>query len=213
MSKPVPRHGTRARHDYRGCDCPACVEATRVYKKRQRQGRLQPSFIDPCGTVRRLRGLIAEGWTASRLADLLGADVRHVSRLYLDDTLARRITRATARAVRELCDRIGHDAPPDGTAADRSRSRAERNGWVPLYAWDGVNIDDPRARPHLAEDVDEVAIRRVIDGHARYGDLRLAERRELIRQHHGRVPNLSTRIGMSGAQYKRWVAELCEVAA
>jgi transcriptional regulator with XRE-family HTH domain len=102
---------------------------------------------DATGTLRRVRALVARGWSQARIARQLG-----VGPANLGDMLYRRqaVTAATARAVRDLYARLEQQAPPEGThrekiAASRARNYAAERGWPPPLAWDA--IDDPRALP------------------------------------------------------------------
>lgn len=169
--------------------------------------------IDATRTRRQIQGLVAIGWTLTEQSSRVGWSVSNYQKL----STARLVVAGTARAVDDMHRELSGTPAPDSVAARRARSTAARHGWAPPAAWDDETIDDPSMTPDRGGDgvevVDEVAIRRVIDGEARYGDLRPVERQQLIRDHARRVPNLAKRIGMSGGQYKRWVAELCEEAA
>src|SRR5512146_272232 len=110
--------------------------------------------VDATGPRRRLQALATAGWSANRLADLLGAERTHVARVVRGEK--RRVTAATARAVRGLYDELWDRPPPEGdrwekVAAARTRNHARRSGWVPAGAWDdgpGPHcIDDPAAKP------------------------------------------------------------------
>jgi hypothetical protein len=170
--------------------------------------------VNAVGTQRRSQALAAIGWTITGQANRLGWYVNNFHKMAVKQT---HVTASTARAVADLYDELSGTPAPPSAGQQRALAAAARNGWAPPAAWDDETIDDPATIPNVGGEgrdvVDEVAIRRVLDGNARYGDLKLAERRELIRLNHGRIPNLGQRIGMSGAQYKRWVAELCGAAA
>lgn len=172
------------------------------------------AMIDATGTRRRAQGLAAIGWSLSEQARHIGWTVNNYHKMATRQNL---VAVATARMVADMYRRLSATRAPDGMSAQRSIANAAKHGWAPPAAWDDEDIDDPGAAPNLGGNgfdvIDEVAIRRVIDGHARYGALRLPERRELIRRYHDRIPNLCNKIGMSGTQYNRWVAELCETAA
>jgi hypothetical protein len=62
------------------------------------------------------------------------------------------VTAATARAVRELYDRLWDKPPPENgqrerIAAARARNHAAQRDWAPPLAWDDDIIDDPAGRP------------------------------------------------------------------
>lgn len=104
--------------------------------------------VDAAGTRRRMQALAAVGWSASRLAGLLGVERAHVGRIIRGDNL--RVSAATARAVRGLYGELWDRPPPEGTrwekvSVSRTRSHARQQGWAPALAWD--DIDDPDAEP------------------------------------------------------------------
>lgn len=105
--------------------------------------------IAATGTHRRLRALVAIGWSQERLAARLG-----MSRGTFGNLMRRQdqVTAATARAVTVLYDELWNQPPPEGEhrekiAASRSRNYARARGWAPGAAWDDERIDDPDAAP------------------------------------------------------------------
>lgn len=105
------------------------------------------ALVDATGSARRLRALIAVGWSGSKLADRLGMTVANFwTALGYEQVTARR-----ARAVRALYDELW-DLPPvevdhrSRQSASRARNMAARNGWPPPMAWDDEHIDDRTAR-------------------------------------------------------------------
>lgn len=135
----APVHGTHNAYQA-GCRSDAAREAWRVYSKRRRQGRLEPSTIDATGTRRRLQALAALGWGSTDLAELLGFS--HRSRL-AQLRQATRVNVRTAAAVRELYDRLSMTVGP----SPRARQHALDEGYAPPLAWDDDTIDDPAALP------------------------------------------------------------------
>lgn len=106
-------------------------------------------LIDGTGTRRRLRALIAAGWTASHLADRLGIHRGQASRILLRD--GQPVMARTARAVIALYDELW-DADPYAVgvpawACHRAGRLAAQRGWPPPAAWDDDSIDDPAAQP------------------------------------------------------------------
>jgi len=165
---PVAKHDHNAYH--RGaCRCPVCTEAWRLYSKRYREGRLEPSYVDATGTRRRVRGLMALGWTRQHIAESAGLHVETINALATGRSAV--TFASTNRAIREVADRLGSKRCPSGI----TRSRAERAGYLPLLAWDEDTIGDPLAEPHIGGELDappdEVAIMRAI--HAARADLPL----------------------------------------
>ena len=105
--------------------------------------------VDGTGTRRRLEALIALGWSQSKLAGFLGMVPTNFGRTLRSE----RVLASTARAVRELYERLWDQAPPEATwheksAAVRTRAYAARHGFVPPMAWDDDALDDPDATPH-----------------------------------------------------------------
>lgn len=106
------------------------------------------TVIDATGTVRRLRALVALGWSQAKLAQRLGLTPSNFTTTINAD----RVLVRTARAVRGLYDELWNQAPPEDThreklAASRARNLASARGWVSPLAWDDDSIDDPAARP------------------------------------------------------------------
>jgi len=106
--------------------------------------------VDAAGTRRRMRALVAGGWSGQRLAAYLDVDRAHVGRIIRGDHP--RVTAATARTVRGMYDDLWDRSPPEGSqwekvAANRSRNHARRQGWPPALAWDDQTIDNPDAEP------------------------------------------------------------------
>ena len=98
--------------------------------------------VPALGTRRRIRALMALGWTGPQLAARLGMDRGNFARLLR----RRQVTAETARKVADLYAALS-DVRPSGDPSDRGRTIAAREGWPPPAAWDDDRIDDPRARP------------------------------------------------------------------
>lgn len=100
------------------------------------------ALVDPTGTVRRLRALVAIGWSETRLAGILGMGVGNFWTLIHGRRGRVTVTKqhAVVAMFRELWDQ-----PQTGVAADRARRIAKHYRWVGPLAWD--NIDDPDEQP------------------------------------------------------------------
>lgn len=114
---------------------------------------LAPSAsIDATGTARRIQALAYAGWSIQQIADQAG-----LGRQALDRALrGRPVLVRTARAIRDTYDTLWDQAPPETsqqerTTAERARRSARAAGWAPALAWDGDQIDDPDATPHLGD--------------------------------------------------------------
>lgn len=95
------------------------------------------------GISRRIRGLVALGWTQVAISEQSGIHVARLNRLALTPPsfCFPRVAEAVIAATRALALRV----PPDDRRSRYARSVAARNGWHPLLAWD--DIDDPEAKP------------------------------------------------------------------
>lgn len=147
-----------------GCGRPVSVRGmckSHYSAHRKRQDRLgqwiprQPSI----GTTRRLRALIALGYSQAHLAQLLDTHQSWISKLV--DNPRQKVNAATAARVAELYDRMSMTPGP----SDRARGSARRRRWAPPLAWDDDTIDDPTAAPCLGE-------RRPVPFRERYTELR-----------------------------------------
>jgi transcriptional regulator with XRE-family HTH domain len=100
------------------------------------------AVVAAIGTRRRLRALVAIGWTQSTLADRLGMTPANFGPLVHGQP---KVAVARRRQVRALYDDLWNAPPAETAAARRTRGYAQRNGWVPPMAWDDDTIDDPAA--------------------------------------------------------------------
>ena len=108
---------------------------------------LAPSqIIDGTGTIRRLRALIAVGWSGPQIAARMGySDTNFYHLVHSRE----RVYVSTALRVREVYDELWDQDPPQGTRFERAAvTRAKRTalalGWAPPMAWDDDRIDDPK---------------------------------------------------------------------
>jgi hypothetical protein len=94
--------------------------------------------LDATGTIRRLRALVAIGYTPTDLAQSLDMHVSSLSTLIHGKRP--RIQPQTQAAVRALFSELWAH-PIQGHAGERARKRAKKHNWVGPLAWD--DIDDP----------------------------------------------------------------------
>ncbi|HZN71227.1 MAG TPA: hypothetical protein VFC00_06035 [Micromonosporaceae bacterium] len=171
-------HGTEAAYTRAGCRCPEAREERRIRNKRRRHGRSTPARIDSTGTCRRVRALAVLGWTYQAIGDELGCRWQFARSLASQTHLLVHVT--TAARVADVYRRLSGTEGPSVI----SRRRALAKGWVSPLAWD--DIDDPAAEPSVGDPdvpvVDEVAVRRVLDGKAALSMLTPAERILAARQ-------------------------------
>lgn len=95
------------------------------------------------GTGRRIRALVALGWTYKALARETGVSPTHLSDIARQKPRGR-VGGLTATRIRTTYDRLSMTRP-DGPHADRARRTARHLGWPPPLAWD--DIDDPDETP------------------------------------------------------------------
>ncbi|MFG2165542.1 hypothetical protein [Micromonospora chersina] len=158
------KHGTANAYARHRCRCATAREAWRIYNKRRREGRNQPNCIDATGSTRRMQALVAIGWSLRGIGRISGYHHRTIQDVAYGRR--RRITRQTAAWVADLYERLS--GTPGGSRY--ALTVAKRNGYVPPLAWEGVDIDDPNAKPDLGTNttdttlIDEVAVRRALTG-------------------------------------------------
>jgi len=135
------------------------------------------------GTTRRLRALIAIGWTEPELAAAFCLRPRLIAELL--DGVHRQVQAPLAHYVALRYERLS-GAVRESPAADASRARAREQGWPSTHAWDDIDIDDPRARARGAvssKGVDENAVNLAVQGGLPSGvKLRRGDAREAIRR-------------------------------
>lgn len=95
--------------------------------------------IDPTGSIRRVRALMAAGYSSMEIQEASGANRKTIANL-LSGT-ATGVWGTTADRIDAAYARLSGSA---GSSA-RSRNRAAREGWPPPMAWN--NIDDPDEVP------------------------------------------------------------------
>lgn len=96
--------------------------------------------VSAIGTTRRLRALIAAGYTPSMLSRELGIALTNAYALFghCDD-----VPPVIAQAVADLFDRLEMIPGP----SDRARELAHKLAWAPPLAWDQDRIDDADTHP------------------------------------------------------------------
>ncbi|MGH3446021.1 MAG: hypothetical protein ACRDP4_00205 [Nocardioidaceae bacterium] len=173
--------------------------------------------VDSTGATRRVRALVALGWSQSKIAAELG-----IQRSNFTIASGRRETLTVAhdKACRDLYDRWSMRLPPQDAQRDRAASSmarryAKARGWLPPLAWDDERIDDPEYTPDvgrkeaLAEDpeLDEAAIQRRLEGDKSVR-LSKADAAELVARWRasGRPMNECDRI--TGLQSRRYIERI-----
>lgn len=143
---------------------------------------LAPSaHVDADLTWQRIRSLHALGYNRTWISTELLGHPSLALQLRHDYVLAR-----TARAVKELYDRLGDTPAPAGVATTRTLDMARRNGWPRPAEWnDGPELStrdiDLTVEDDLADDYDEIAVERAIRGDHTL-DLTASDRDEVLRR-------------------------------
>ncbi len=111
------------------------------------------ALVDQTGTARRLRALVAIGWSQSRLAVRLGWLPTSAGPVFHG---THRVTVATARAVQGLYAELWDQTPTAATRFERrgitmAKRYAAAHGWAPPAAWDDDQIDNPAATPFVGD--------------------------------------------------------------
>lgn len=105
------------------------------------------AFATSLGTVRRLHALVRRGWPQSELAARLGMSPGNFA-VFIKRP---QVTAASARAVRDLYDRLQNQNPTEFGVSAYGRTRAvndaTRAGWPLPAMWDDNALDDPDAFP------------------------------------------------------------------
>lgn len=126
-------------------------------------GRSRPlGFVPNIGARRRIRALLAIGWTHDLISERAGLPAKR-SAVVLNQ-VGEWISRATHDSIVRAYDALSMTPGPSSLG----RRRAERAGYAPPLAWDDESIDDPaapepghRALEHSRVDLDEW--RRLVD--------------------------------------------------
>lgn len=141
------------------------------------------NLVHALGTTRRLRALVAIGWTEAQIAEAFCLRRRLVRELL--DAVHRQVEKALARYIALRYERLSGTAH-QGALADAARFRAKQAGWPSTLAWDDIDIDDPKARARgsaWSKGIDERAVELAVNGALPAGEkLRQRDAREAIRR-------------------------------
>lgn len=127
---------------------------------------------------------MALGWSAPRIAAELDTDPAWIRYLIHQSSL---VSAATQAKVAAVYDRLSMRLPPSDTRGERqgstrARNYAQAHGWLPPLAWDDIDHDpNPLPASPLHDLIDEVVVRRIVDGDAGLArDASPAERRAVV---------------------------------
>lgn len=141
MSPDDARHGAQAGYAA-GCREQCCKTAHALYMAQHRVdtylGRHRTE--DSAATIRRIRALMALGYTMPYLSSRLGRSPQYVNQVFKVWT----VRVSTAQAVSRLYDELSMTVPT-GWTAERQRRHAEKMGYAPPLAWD--DISNPHEQP------------------------------------------------------------------
>lgn len=128
--------------------CDPCTGAARRVRKRNRLRALagEPASVPSLGSLRRVRALLAIGWTHRQIA--AEANVKYT--LLRDLHSRSRVYRASAVAIAEAYERMCATPAPAGRSATCAMALAAYRGWAPPGAW--FDIDDPNEQPDFGDD-------------------------------------------------------------
>ena len=119
------------------------------------------AHVPALGTVRRLRALAADGWTAAELGRRAGKHKQFIVALqqYNDDAQVRRWVADYVRTLyTELADQKPEDAGISAALARLTRERAAGKGWISRAYWDAEDFDDPDFTPALEDDLKQIDV-------------------------------------------------------
>lgn len=138
-----------------------CIVAGRAKIKTSTHSKIMAVPLPPTtvGTMRRLHSLMRMGFSRRHIATETGYTC---TALYQAMT-RRRFTSAMRLAIAEAFDRLDHG--PSKMAA----IKAKKAGYPPMMAWEGIDIDDPRAKPDLGKKIrdhgfDEAQVIQIMSG-------------------------------------------------
>lgn len=165
-----PRHGTTAGHAA-GCRLICCREARNTDERRRRKHRQVLGIVravPATGTQRRIRALMAIGWTSEEIRRRAGwGTPQAVTELLTTRTTVYRHTAATiADVYAELCMTPGPSA--------KNRREAMKKGWAPPLAWEDIDNDAApvgvgytrkrTGNQHAEDKIDPVVVMRLLEG-------------------------------------------------
>lgn len=147
MTPDDARHGT-TRGFHAGCRNTCCRRAIARDEKARRLDKLSGGRAVPAlGAQRRLRALMALGWSTTAIAQHAGLNHRNGVLRIVNGQKGKPTTWLEKKTNDWVCavyDQLSMQIP-DGTYANRTRLYAQRQGWPPPLAYE--NIDDPQDTP------------------------------------------------------------------
>lgn len=190
-----------------GCHCTPCRDANNADARRRRRLIAYGTWegrVDATGTIRRLRALAIEGWSAAYVAARMGVDPSTIREITRGERT--HVVGITARSIAMIYDEIHAEPGPGRTCTTHARKKR----WHGPEAWTDDTIGDPAAKPYDSAPVivDEVAIHRAIRGD-RTVRLSRMERSEAVRILTDRGESqeqIAERLGVTDRTVGRWRA-------
>lgn len=215
MSPDDPRHGTSAGY-VAGCREACCRTAIADWMRhyRTRQYLSGDLTVDGTGTRRRVRALMAAGWSTVQIDARVGKRRTYTANLLL---ATGPIRRTTADLYRQAFESMCHESPPTTTRYERQRvtrlrNQAARDKWPTADQW--LDIDDPDEIPDpgYGNDVDDdlepdpVVVERILAGF-KCPEATRPEQAEVLRRWTGTVEELERITGWNVMRLKRSLRE------
>lgn len=144
------------RPDKQGVQCPPLGD---IYRETV-EAALAVRFVAPTtdevgkwgpgvGTKRRIRGLMADGWSLRVVGELLDLSEQRTWQLAIGSN--EQTTMRTDLKVAAVFEKLQHVSPSDYGLTDfaitRAKNAAKKRGYVPSGCWDEDTIEDPEAVP------------------------------------------------------------------
>lgn len=122
----------------------------RIVAVRPPEQAVDTMYVDATGTIRRVRALMAVGYSGRAIADAANSTDARIQRIAsgVQPMVRAGLAKRVARAYRALA----FQPVPHNQFTARARNRAARMGWDGPFAW-GDTIDDPAAEPERDEPV------------------------------------------------------------
>jgi hypothetical protein len=146
---------TNGTYAHKTCRCEVGRAARRAYTRAYRARSVPVYRLPVLASRRRVQGLMAQAWNGEHIAAAAGLTDKTAAQLVSHIATERQyVLPSTAAAVERAATALGDEYGP----STHARQRAEKRGYVPLYAWMPGTIDLPWAEPWM----DEVAIERAV---------------------------------------------------
>ena len=134
-------HGTLTGYRY-GCRDICCTRARK--RDRVHRDRGEGKLVSSEATHRKIRSLMALGWTILAQAEYLGVHKTVIAGILRKDKMRQATVDRFDAMYRELHMKL----PPDTRDTTRVRNYARRQGWLPPLAWEDIDTGERAVLPH-----------------------------------------------------------------